>query len=124
MFIYALLDDGQPRYVGWSHDVPARLDQHWRKRHSKSRERENPALCEWLSGLLFPPAYKILDRVPWHCRYEMERNWTVRLSARYRLVNISFGAAPLHRGPLTAEHRAKISLAKRRGVAESPVVAA
>jgi len=75
---------------------------------------ENPRLCAWLSGLLFPPDFKIIDRVPWHRRYEAERTWTLRLRQRYDLFNVSDGAAPVRRPPLTPEHRAKISLAKRR----------
>ncbi len=38
--------------------------------------------------------------------------------------NTPYGAAPLHRPPLTPEHKAKIRLAKRRGGSAAPAAAA
>jgi hypothetical protein len=116
--IYALLDhQGCPRYVGWSRDPAARVAMHWRHRGKKDRYRQNPALAEWLQGMLLPPDWRVLATVPWADRYQQERAWTVRVAAKHQLLNISYGAAPLHRPPLTAEHRAKIraGLARRRG---------
>lgn len=121
-----MLDGATPKYVGWTRDVSARVDQHWKKRRDKKRRRENPQLCEWLSSMLFPPAVQVLDTVPWASRYRAERRWTVALRQKYPLVNIADGAAPLRRGPLTAEHKAAISagLARRRARALSPAAAA
>jgi hypothetical protein len=121
-----LLDDGQPVYVGWSADPAARVAMHWRHRGKQALARHNPALADWLQGMLFPPAWRVLASVPYAERYQREREWTIMLAKRYDLFNISYGASPLHRPPLTAEHRAKISagLAKRRGGVESPSVAA
>lgn len=78
--------------------------------------------------MLFAPPVKVLATVPWDRRYQEERRWTVLLRAKYELYNIADGPAPLHRPPLTLEHRAKISAAIRarnlRSAAESPSVAA
>jgi hypothetical protein len=71
-------------------------------------------LCDWLAGQLFPPAVRILAIVPWECRYSEERRWTVLLAKKHDLFNISFGAAPLRRGPMPAETRRKIAATKAR----------
>jgi hypothetical protein len=116
--IYALLDQaGKPVYVGWSKDPAARVGMHWRHRGKQDLHRQNPALADWLQSMLFPPAWRVLATVPYADRYQREREWTIMLAKHHQLLNISFGAAPLHRPPLTAEHRAKISagLLKRRG---------
>lgn len=110
--IYCLEDHrGCPRYVGWSADLDKRVCEHWKKRGSTARRRENPALCDWLSSLLFPPSARVLAVVPWARRYSEERHWTLVLGRKYALTNVSIGAAPLKRGPLDPEHKAKISLA-------------
>jgi hypothetical protein len=56
-----------------------------------------------------PPAYKILVTVPYERRFAEERRWTVILAARHPLFNVSYGASPLRRGPLSEAHEAKIS---------------
>jgi hypothetical protein len=114
------------RYVGHAKDVPARVAEHWKHRHHEGRLRENPRLYGWLSEFLICPPHRVLAAVPYEDRYQREREWTVRLAASSDLFNISFGAAPLHRPPLTAEHKAKISrsLLARRGGARSPAAAA
>ena len=78
----------------------------------------------WLAGLLFAPEYKVLETCPFAERYQRERHWTLLMSRKHALLNISFGAAPLHRPPLTEEHKAKIRLAKRRGGSTAPAAAA
>jgi len=103
------------RYVGHSRNPPGRVRQHWRNRNGAKLARQNPAFAAWLQQFLIPPDFVILATVPWDRRYQEERHWTIALGAKHDLLNISAGAAPLRRPPLTAEHRAKISASKRRG---------
>jgi hypothetical protein len=74
--------------------------------------------------MLIPPAYRVLATVAWSGRYAEERKWTVMLAARHDLLNISFGAAPLRRGPLSAEHKRKIAATKRLRGGATPSAAA
>lgn len=130
MTIYGIIDpaSGAVVYVGHSADPDARMAGHWKQRHSVQRNKANPGFNQWLSSLLLPPSYRVLAVVPWSQRYTAERQWTLMLARKHPLLNISCGAAPLRRPPLTAEHRAKISrslLARnRRGERSFPAAAA
>lgn len=105
---------GDPVYVGHAKDVGRRAADAWKHRYSRQWCRSSK-FPQWLQGLLLPPDYRVLAVVSYERRYQEERSWTITMAAKYELLNISFGAAPLKRGPMSAEHRAKVSLAKRRG---------
>jgi hypothetical protein len=68
--------------------------------------------------------------VAYERRYQAERYWTLRLRKTCDLLNISDGAAPLTRPPLSEAHRAKIRAAalarnrRLRGGELSPAAAA
>ena len=110
--IYGIEDTrGRVRYVGWTGDLTRRMREHWKRRNSAVRTRENPRFHAWLGGQLFPPSARVLQIVPYSQRYAAERSWSITMAAKHPLLNVSYGAAPLPRGPLSAEHRAKISLA-------------
>lgn len=105
-----------------------RMEAHWKHRRHPGLNRKNPRFYGWLQSLLLCPGYRILAAVPYERRYQAERDWTVRLRKTCPLFNIADGAAPLKRGPMSAEHRAKVSLGllerNRRGSSPPPAVAA
>ena len=88
------------------------------------RNQANPRFYAWLSSFLFCPDHRILATVPYARRYSAEREWTIRLRKTCDLFNISDGASPLKRGPLSEEHKAAIAATKARRRAELAAAAA
>jgi len=104
-------------YVGHSKDVSARMETHWKHRRSPWRNQDNPQFYGWLQSLLFCPGHRILAVVPYGERYQREREWTLKLRKTCDLFNISDGAAPLKRGPLSEAERSRlVEMRARPGV--------
>ena len=94
-YIYALLDPatGNPRYIGHSRNVQARVKSHWWNRNRDDRASTNPKFYGWLCSLSGPPECRVLAVVSWERRFQLERLFTerARQAPGADLLNINSG---------------------------------